>query len=237
MRIEDLTLAEIVTNKPQAAAVLEAFYLDFCCRGKQKLSEALTDTNQLSKIVDVLSLIYAEKSQDPNDFENMPLDKLVDYILDVHHKYVKTNIPVIMQHVDKVVLKHGDRHPEMIRIQGLFKRISNDLINHMMKEELILFPRIKAMVSKINEGDAVIHVSVETPILVMEKEHEMAGDIMYEIRKLSNGYTPSESACMTHRLCLEELKMFEEDLHKHVHLENNILFPKSIAKEKIFNKN
>jgi regulator of cell morphogenesis and NO signaling len=238
MKIENLSLGEIVTNKPQAAAIFENYNLDFCCRGKQKLSEAVNDPQKLTEIVDTLELLYA-KTEHPSefDFNSMDLCKLVDYILDIHHQYVKDIVPIIKQHLEKVATKHGETYPHMVKIRKLFNIVSGELIGHMMKEELILFPRIKSMQSAYDEGDAVLHISVENPIRVMEKEHETAGDLMAEIKSLCNNYTPPENACMTHRVCLEELKMFEMDLHKHVHLENNILFPKSIALEHNINKN
>ncbi len=238
MKIENLSLGEIVTNKPEAAAIFEAYSLDFCCRGKQKLSEALTDPGKLSAVVGALEMIYSEeKNGSEIDFKSMPLSQLVDYILNVHHKYVKESIPLIRMHLDKVVTKHGEKYPQMQKIQILFNKAATELETHMMKEELILFPRIKAMESTVKAGDPFIHIAVESPIKMMEKEHVIAGDLLAEIKKLSNNYTPAQDACTTHRVCIEELKMFENDLHKHVHLENNILFPKAIKKEHLLVKN
>jgi regulator of cell morphogenesis and NO signaling len=234
MKIEELTLSNIVTEKPEAAALFEKYNLDYCCRGKQKLSDAVTDPEKLNSILNVLTLIYSEQVQPEIDFNKLSLTKLVDYILTIHHAYVKDSIPLIRMHLDKVATKHGDKYPHMLKIRSLFNTVAIELENHMMKEELILFPRIKTMENKINNGDSVIDFSVETPILVMEREHESAGDICAEIRQLSNNYTPAEDACTTHRVCIEELKMFENDLHRHVHLENNILFPKAIEKERSF---
>jgi regulator of cell morphogenesis and NO signaling len=232
MKIENLSLSEIVTQKPQAAAIFESYSLDFCCKGKFKLSDVVTDPDKLHEIVNVLEIIYSDPVNNAEiDFDSMRLSDLVEYIISIHHQYVKDIVPVIRQHVDKVVAKHGENFPFMIKVRSLFNRVADDLISHMMKEELILFPRIKSMESILDEGDAAVRVALENPIRIMEQEHELAGELMAEIKKLSNNYQPVENACMTHRVCLEELRMFEIDLHKHVHLENNILFPKALKLE------
>ena len=129
----------------------------------------------------------------------------------------------------RYVLKHGEAHPEMKRIKVLFDEIKRDFEQHMMKEEVILFPRIKVLETLFNEGRlSKENLAIEAPIRVMEFEHETAGKMMEEIKKLSNNFTSPVNACTTFRLSLEELKIFENDLHQHVHLENNILFPKAL---------
>jgi regulator of cell morphogenesis and NO signaling len=234
MSIQDLSLAEIVTAKPQTAALFESFSLDFCCRGKQKLSEALAnEPEKLSAIIKELETVYSTVSAGEINLDAYTLASLIDYILVNHHSYVKENIPVIKQHLDKVISKHGDKYPDLSRVKSLFDAVARDLENHMMKEELILFPRIKAMELTRNYDN--IKYSVENPIHVMEKEHKFAGDLLVQIKTLTHNYTPSADACMTHKVALEELKMFENDLHKHVHIENNILFPKAIELEKLLN--
>ena len=230
MNIENLSLAEIVTSKPEAAALLENYNLDFCCRGKQKLSEALShDSAKLKEVTNRLENIFANKTSSETDFTKLSLTELTDYILDNHHRYVKENLPVIQQHLEKVDLKHGEAHPEMKKIKILFDEIKRDFEQHMMKEEVILFPRIKVLETLFNEGKlSKENLAIEAPIHVMEFEHEAAGKIMEEIKRLSNNFTPPSNACTTFRLSLEELKIFESDLHQHVHLENNILFPKAL---------
>lgn len=231
MKIENLSLAEIVTSKPEAAVVFEKYNLDFCCGGKKKLSEALkNDFDKLKEVTAQLEKIFKDKTSPENDFSKFSLTQLVDYILKNHHSYVKENLPLIQQHLEKVSLKHGDAYPQMKRIKVLFDEIKRDLEQHMMKEEVILFPRIKKLESSVNERNlAEENLILKGPIDVMEYEHETAGKIMEEIKTLSNNYTPPGNACTTFRLSLDELKLFENDLHRHVHLENNILFPKALT--------
>ncbi len=231
MNIENLSLAQIVSSKPEAAGIFESYNLDYCCRGKQLVSDVLRDEPlKHAALFKRLEEIFSKETTVENDFTTVSLSELVNYIVDKHHRYVNDSIPVIKQHLDKVISKHGDKFPHLSRIRELFEIVSNELANHMMKEEYILFPRIKTLeASNKNTGD--IPASVSTPIKVMESEHDSAGNLLAEIKKLSNNYTPDENACMTHRVCIDELKMFEEDLHRHVHLENNILFPKAIELE------
>ncbi len=230
MKLENLSLAEIVTSKPEAAVVFENYKLDFCCGGKQELSEALkNDAGKLTEVTTLLEKLFEDKTSTENDFNKFSLTKLVDYILENHHSYVKENLPLIQQHLNKVSLKHGDAHPEMRKINILFDEIKRDFEQHMMKEEVILFPRIKKMEAALSSGKpSNENFSIQGPIDVMEFEHETAHQLLEEIKKLSDNYTSPANACTTFRLSLDELKIFESDLHRHVHLENNILFPKAL---------
>ncbi len=168
------------------------------------------------------------------------LDFLADYIVNVHHKYVREIIPVISAHAEKIASKHGENHPEVISIANNFSIVYKDLKQHMMKEEQLLFPYIKYLVkTEKNAGIAEqpFFGTIKNPIQMMELEHESAGNLLGEIRNLTNEYTPPAEACNTFKVYYKELKDFEEDLHKHVHLENNILFPRAIELEnKMFNK-
>lgn len=224
MKIEDLSLAEIVTAKPAAAAIFESLQLDFCCQGKQKLNEALNDQTKLDSVIERLEKLFAEDNTSSINFNSYNLTELIDHIVNYHHQYVKDNMPVIQQHLKKVVAKHGDSYPYMKKIEEIFQKVCMDFAQHLMKEELILFPKIR----RIDPGKDSSN-SISTIINVMEIEHQNAGQMLDEIKKLSNNYIAPQNACVTFRLCLDELKLFEEDLHKHVHLENNLLFPKAIS--------
>ena len=224
------SLAQIVNDNHKAAAVFEKYDLDFCCKGKRSLQDACVEK---SLPVDrLLSELQATNpgSEPPVDFGSMTLTQLTDYIVSKHHAYVRSEMPQIHAYLQRVATKHGDRHPEMREVFELFSVIKNEMEGHMDKEELILFPRIEAAeegaqskeVSKMN----VLYV--QGPIQVMETEHELAGQLMSEIRQLTGNYTPPGDACTTFRLSLAALQAFEVDLHRHVHLENNILFPKAI---------
>jgi len=169
--------------------------------------------------------------ENPNDWQ---LDFLVDYIINNHHQYVRRMIPVISLHADKVASVHGKNHPETLRIADLFLAVREELEMHMMKEERILFPQIKQMVLTEKENSKYFDPPfgpIQNPIRMMEYEHTSAGDALNQIRELSNNYSHPEDACNTFKALYSELKEFEEDLHKHIHLENNILFPKSIELE------
>jgi len=231
--LEEATLKSIALDHFEFIPILEKYSLDFCCRGKKTLKEACIE-NDIS-----LETILAEineagvpiKAQMP--FTEMSAEQLISYILIHHHFYVKNSIPTILNHLEKVVSKHGERYPNMVKVLSLFNAVSDELMPHMQKEEQILFPRIKLIFGADAEAIAAQNVIgfIDGPISVMEIEHENAGDLLFEIRRITDHYNAPETACTTHRVCLDELKAFEEDLHKHVHIENNILFP--MAKEKM----
>jgi regulator of cell morphogenesis and NO signaling len=231
MKIENLTLAEIVSTKPAAAALFEKHNLDFCCGGKRKLVDVLLNDNaKLNEVTDQLHKLFKKNTTEEIDFNALSLTQLVDYIIETHHKYVKENLPVIQLHLEKVATKHGVAHPEMKEIKILFDEIKRDFEQHMLKEELILFPRIKKLEALVKKGNPSNETfSLEGPVAVMEFEHEAAHTLLDKIKTASNNYTPPATACNTYRLSLNELSIFESDLHRHVHLENNILFPKALA--------
>ena len=226
--LAEQTLAAIVTNNHFTVPVLEKYHLDFCCKGKRTLAEACTEKGlSVEAITDELERLTAAEQSNRMPFTAMNAGQLISYILVHHHFYVKQSMPTIIGHIEKVAYKHGDRFPYMIEVLKLFTEIKNEMTSHMYKEETVLFPRIKDVEASYNQkqnknlsGDYI-----SAPINMMEQEHEHAGDLLYKIRELTNTYTPPAEACTTFQVCLAELKEFEEDLHRHVHLENNLLFP------------
>ncbi|MBK8610721.1 MAG: iron-sulfur cluster repair di-iron protein [Chitinophagaceae bacterium] len=233
--IAQQTLASIVTNNHSTVPVLEKYHLDFCCQGKRTLAEACNEkglsVESLAAELERSAVIHSNKMP----FTEMNAEQLISYILIHHHFYVKQSMPIILDHLQKVAGKHGHQYPYMINVFHLFKEITEEMTAHMQKEEMILFPRIKE-VAALNEVDHRRKFAagfIDAPILVMEQEHEHAGELLYKIRELTNTYTPPDDACTTFQVSLAELKEFEEDLHKHVHLENNLLFPLA---ENMFNK-
>ena len=228
------TLAEIVTEDIRSAIVFEEFGLDFCCKGNRALSDACAEKNiDVQKIVNELTNLSnnGNGKENPDDWH---LDFLVDYIVNNHHQYVRRMIPVISLHSDKVASVHGKNHPETLQIADLFLAVRDELEGHMMKEERVLFPQIKQMVLNQKESSRFFPPqfgTIQNPIRMMEYEHTSAGDNLYQIRELSSNYTHPDEACNTFKALYSELKEFEEDLHKHIHLENNLLFPKSIELE------
>ena len=235
--INHLSLSEIVIKYPHYANIFEKHRLDFCCGGKKTLSAACMEKGlAVSEVRKELEMASEQKAVPTSkiEFRNMELDLLIDYIESNHHAYVRNAMPVIQAHLKKVVNAHGKNHPEMKKISEHFEELSDEMTNHMKKEEQILFPYLRQLAASKKQNKALAVPAFQTvrnPISAMESEHDRAGRIMASIGNMSNHYQPPEDACTTFRLCLAELDEFERDLHKHVHLENNILFPKATFME------
>ncbi len=228
--ISHQTLANIVKNNHRAVPVLEKYDLDFCCKGKRLLTDACLEKGiVVANIVQELETAAPATKNTTMPFTDMTAEQLIGYILIRHHFYVKQSMPGIEMHLEKVVAKHGEHFPYMIEVLQLFRSVKEEMTTHMQKEEIVLFPRIKE-VEQWYVGNHSSNLSVnfiDGPIAMMEEEHVHAGDALFRIRALTNNYTVPVGACTTFKICLAELKEFEEDLHQHVHLENNILFPKA----------
>ena len=228
INIKEQTLATIVTNNHFTVPVLEKYHLDFCCKGKRTLADACIEKGlSLETVSEELEKSSSALQTNKMPFMEMTAEQLISYILIHHHFYVKQSMPTMLGHLEKVATKHGDRFPYMVEVFVLFKEIYEEMTAHMHKEEMILFPRIKevAAMQDAHQHSTLSEGYLTAPIEVMEHEHDQAGEILYKIRKLTNNYTPPAEACTTFQVSLAELKEFEEDLHRHVHLENNILFP------------
>jgi regulator of cell morphogenesis and NO signaling len=226
--IAQQTLATIVTNNHAAVPVLEKYNLDFCCKGKRTLADACTEKGLNTEVISQeLENITSSTQSNTMPFTEMKAEQLISYILIHHHFYVKQSMPAILSHLEKVATKHGERFPYMVEVFVLFKEIYKEMTAHMYKEEKILFPRIKevAALEDAHQHRDLTAGYITAPIQMMEHEHDQAGEILFKIRKLTNNYTPPADACSTFQVSLAELKAFEEDLHRHVHLENNLLFP------------
>ncbi len=226
--ITEQTLASIVTGNHSAVPVLEKYHLDFCCKGKRTLADACKEKGlAVEEVSAELQNATAPTLTNKMPFNQMSAEQLISYILIHHHFYVAQSMPTILGHLEKVSFKHGDRYPYMVEVFHIFKEIKEEMTSHMQKEEMVLFPRIKEVeaLHNTNHSRNLSDGYISAPIQVMELEHDHAGDLLYKIRELTNNYTPPADACTTFQVCLAELKEFEEDLHKHVHLENNILFP------------
>jgi len=165
------------------------------------------------------------------DFSKMSLSQLADYIVVTHHSYVTQQMPSIFEYLQKVAIKHGERHPEMLKVFETFGIVQEEMKIHMEKEELVLFPHIKELETPTfeNEKHAAGLFYIQSPISVLQNDHDHAGRLLEEIRGLTNNYAPPADACITYRLSFASLQAFEFDLHQHVHLENNILYPKALS--------
>ncbi|PKP26585.1 MAG: iron-sulfur cluster repair di-iron protein [Bacteroidetes bacterium HGW-Bacteroidetes-2] len=233
--IANKTVAEIVAHNIKTAHVFKKHGIDFCCGGGisiQKASEKSgTDLKEL-----VAELLQVENTNSARtNYDQWDLDFLADHIVNVHHKYVEESIPLVLQYAQRVAKVHGHHYSEVIEIKNIFIAIAQELSAHMKKEELILFPFIKKLATAERTENTLTmpHFgTVDNPIAMMESEHETVGDLLKEIAQLSNHYTPPEDACNTFRALYSILDEFEQDLHQHIHLENNILFPKAKQLEK-----
>jgi len=230
------TLASIVTRHQHAATILEKHHLDFCCKGKRTLYQACNEKGiMIEPVITDLKQATENNKNIHNKFDLMNAENLIHYILAKHHSYVKQAMPSILSHLEKVSAKHGKSFPNMILVFEIFSLIKEELNTHMFKEEEMLFPRIKELeylfTHKINIAFPDSYIN--DLLAAMELEHHNVGALLIDIVNLSNDYAIPKEACMTFKVVLEELKYFEEDLHKHIHLENNVLFP--LVKNMVFN--
>ncbi len=233
MSITAQSLADFVKQDFHAATIFEKYHLDFCCGGKESL-EAACQRQGINPNVVIQDLQSAPRLATPTNFETMPIDRLIQHILDVHHVYVRKMLPVISQHSKKVASVYGERHPEMIKVHALFEKIRFDLEMHLHKEEEILFPFILALhhAQQTHAAPPRTHFgTVQNPIRMMEIEHTTAGNEFAIIRNLTDNFTPPAEACNTYRVLLQELDEFERDLHIHIFLENELVHKKAIAIE------
>lgn len=235
MKYAEMKIGRMVADDYRCATVFRKYGIDFCCGGGRKLQEVCDEEgHSITDVTTELEALINDESTPINDFDNLSLSELSDYIIEKHHTYVKEAIPPLEEFTSKVARVHGDRLPEVIEISNYFMTMANELISHMMKEENILFPAIKQVQEHADKGlgkPASPFGSVANPIGVLEMEHDATGDAMKMIRELTNDFTPPAGACMTHRVSYHKLEEFETMLHEHVHLENNILFPSAIALE------
>lgn len=228
-------IGEIVAKDYRAASVFKNAGIDFCCQGNRTIQEACSKKKILvSDILEALEEVDVTSSGQ-NDFDSWPLDLMVDYIEKKHHRYVEEKSVEIKAYLDKICRVHGNTHPELFEIQKEFNESVGELAMHMKREELVLFPFIKKLVNAKKSKQALPEApfgTVNNPIAKMMDEHNTEGERFRKISELSNAYMPPSDACNTYKVTYALLKEFEEDLHLHIHLENNILFPKTVQLEK-----
>ena len=226
---ETRTVGDIVAEDWRTAAVFEKFGIDFCCGGRRTVSEACRSAGaDVTAVSQAVATLAHDGSDD--DESRWPVERLVDHITNTHHAYVRDSAPRIATYLTKLVQVHGARHPELAEVRSRFDALAGELLQHMFKEERILFPYIREIAAGPGVAPSPFG-TVENPIRMMEREHEEAGALVQDIRTLTGDYTVPADGCATYRVCLEELAHFERDLHRHVHLENNVLFPKAVELE------
>lgn len=236
---ENQIIGELVAQDYRAASVFKKYNIDFCCQGNRTINDACETKKIDQKLVvsDLNDLLQAQAS-DTTDYKTWPIDLLADYIEKKHHRYVEEKTQEIKPYLDKICRVHGERHPELFEINEHFNATAGELAMHMKKEELIIFPYVRKMVKAKHEKSALARPhfeSVENPIQAMMDDHTTEGERYRKIEELSDNYNPPADACNTYRVTFALLKEFEQDLHLHIHLENNILFPRAIELEKMLN--
>ena len=232
----DETLGQIAAKDLRKAEIFKKYGLDFCCGGKKTVKQACAEKGlDVTKIEQELQQVDKNPTTGPLPYSDWSLDFLSDYIVNTHHSYVKKSLPEIRGYAAKVAKVHGSSHPELPAVQQLVEEVARELTSHMLKEEKVLFPYIKDLVAANNNEkplQAAHFGTVQNPINMMEMEHEMVGRNLEEIRMLTDNYTLPDDACASYSLLFRMLDEFENDLHTHIHLENNILFPKALEVEK-----
>jgi len=229
------TLGEIVSKDLRKAEVFKKLGMDFCCGGKKSLEDACTEkglnVSDVRKALDGVSDTQTFSSS--HDFNSWSLSFLADYIVNVHHAYVKENTPMLSELSLKIADHHGEKHPELIKIRNVIDEMLCELKVHMKKEETILFPYVKQIEISLENGNNMPRAfnSVQQPVAVMEHDHDIVAGLSKEIRTLTSNYTLPADACNSYALLYRKLEEFENDLHLHIHLENNILFPKAVEAE------
>lgn len=226
---------EIALAATSARRILEDAGLDYCCGGGKSLAEACLHADISAE--EILERLRQNSQQvDPAErqWANAPLVEVTRHIREKHHQWVREAIPRVSMLLTKVCAKHGANHPELNEIQALFAEVSREMTMHMQKEEQILFPYIDALERSLNEGGTLeppFFQTLRNPVHAMMKEHDAAGELVKHIRTTSGHYVAPEGACASYKGLYENLREFEADLHQHVHLENNILFPRAVEME------
>jgi len=230
------TLRAIALEEPATIRVFERFHLDYCCRGRSPLAEACAEKAlDTSEVLAALEEATRGSDAVERDFTQATPTELIRHIVQTHHAYVRSELPRLLPLAEKVAAKHGPAHPEYFQVGINLRQLGAELINHLAKEEMILFPYIEALEASRNGNGNAPHAcfaTVESPIQAMLHEHEAAGALLEEMRAATNGFTPPADACPTLAGLLHGINDFERDLHRHIHLENNLLFPLAISMEK-----
>lgn len=236
MTVTTQNVRDIALENPGSIRVFESFGIDYCCGGRKPLAQACEEKKlPLEKVIEALEAGSAKDEVGSEDWRGKSLGGLLTHIVNTHHAYVRRELPRLAELAQKVVKRHGETKPELPEIQKRLEQIAEELTAHLAKEEVVLFPYIAKLEKSIEGGlpkPQGCFGTISNPIAMMTQEHEAAGVLLAEIRRLSNGFTPPVGACPTFLAFYLGLFEFEQDLHQHIHLENNILFPKAIEMER-----
>ena len=231
------TVRDLVTEMPGATRIFEKFKIDYCCGGNASLTEACTKAGvDVQAIENLLDSVASTKDVADVDFNELKLTSLIDHIVTKHHVYTKDEMIRLDALMAKVVSVHGANHPELQQASGLFRKLYAELTPHMFKEEQILFPYIVELERSASDDLRLPFApfgTVNNPVRMMMMEHDAAGEILRELRKVTSDYAVPADVCISYKTLYEALEALESDLHQHIHLENNILFPKAIECERM----
>jgi regulator of cell morphogenesis and NO signaling len=223
---KEMTIGEIVANDFRAAAVFKEAGIDFCCGGKKNIDDTCTEKGiDKSDLIEKLRRLETTPNTTTHDFKEWEPAFLCDYIVQAHHKYVLKSLPDLVSYTEKIATVHGAGHPELKEVADLFSQINRELLQHLKNEEEVLFPAIKEAAKSGSEKAKAI---IGSEIARLSGEHEFAGGAMDKINTITGNYRVPADGCNTYTVAFQLLSQFEDDLHVHVHLENNILFPKAI---------
>lgn len=234
------TIGEIVANDFRTAAIFSKYSIDFCFKGHRTLKEVCKKRGiEESLLIDELDRAKNNSANQSFNYNLWSSDLLADYIEKTHHRYVAEKIPILRKLLNELCSVHGEAQPELFEINTLFTESTLDLTANMKKEEQILFPCIKKIKEAYTKGlflEIAHFGTLENQIILIKEEHDTVGQRFKKITALTKNYTPPADSCNTYKVTFAMLKDFEYDLHKHIHMENNILFPKAVALEKSFGK-
>ena len=234
------TVRELALENITATRVFEKLGIDYCCGGNKSLAEACRASNlSMDQVIDSLEMAEhtAHAAQKDRNWQTEPLAELIAHIESTHHKYTREEMARLIPLLDKVCSVHGRNHAELQTVRSSFQGLVQELTTHMMKEKRVLFPYIVRMEEAVIQKEPILAPpfgSVQNPVSMMEHEHESAGNALRAMREASCGYTPPGDACISYQTLYKALADFEADLHQHIHLENNVLFPRAIATEKAY---
>ena len=236
----ETTVREVALQMPESTRLFESLKIDYCCGGNQPLAQACASAGiDVDEVMEMLADVGDANEESALDFQNASLPLLITHILETHHVFTKSEMDRLQLLADKVLNAHGGNHPELIHLNELWLRLCADLKPHMFKEEQVLFPYMLAMsqaAAQTRPAPFAPFGTVNNPIRMMMREHDTAGDILRELRALTSDYQVPDDACISYRTLYQALENFEKDLHQHIHLENNVLFPKASAMEDALNQ-
>ena len=231
--LAEKTVRELASTNPGAARIFERFGIDYCCGGERSLTQACTTAKtDLGQVVTALETSQPQAVE--RDWQKATLSELIQHIVEKHHAFVRQEIPRLRPQITKVLRVHGPNHQELFQIEISFHALAEELTLHMMKEERMLFPYIERLEIAERSGGRPappMFGTVQNPVRMMMMEHDSAGELLHKMRQVTSNYTLPADACMSFRTLYAALQEFEVDLHQHIHLENNLLFPRAIELE------